>query len=199
MTSSWLFLSTLNYDARSTTHQTSVRSPHQNVPFPRNTNIQDFDVCETVHHYNNDVSNQQDATIVVYWSFLLIYLNLLYMFRATNSPIIRSTFDCIYGFGTTHRYCCRSEAISVRCTKAVYSQKCSWRWTSLSPETCTADSNKSTKMINKRQMFNLVGLLHRCSGLCSEQHIRKIKTNLRPVKHNIRFFLQKHELHVSAN
>jgi len=29
---------------------------------------------------------------------LLIYLNLLYMFRTTNSPIFRSTFDCIYSF-----------------------------------------------------------------------------------------------------
>jgi len=32
--------------------------------------------------------------------FLLVYLNLLYMFRATNSPIFRSTFDCMYSFGT---------------------------------------------------------------------------------------------------
>ena len=30
---------------------------------------------------------------------LLIFLNQLYMFRATNSPILRST--------TVHRYCCR--------------------------------------------------------------------------------------------
>ena len=29
---------------------------------------------------------------------LLIYLNLLYMFRVTNSPIFRSTFDCMYSF-----------------------------------------------------------------------------------------------------
>jgi len=28
-----------------------------------------FDVCETVHHYNNDVSNQKDATIFAYLSF----------------------------------------------------------------------------------------------------------------------------------
>jgi len=32
--------------------------------------------------------------------FLLVYFNLLYMFLATNSPIFRSTFDCIYSFGT---------------------------------------------------------------------------------------------------
>jgi hypothetical protein len=29
---------------------------------------------------------------------LLIFLNQLHMFRATNSPIFRSTFDCIYSF-----------------------------------------------------------------------------------------------------
>ena len=39
--------------------------------------------------------------------FLLIYFDMLCMFRATNSPIFRSTFDCIYSFGTMHRYCCR--------------------------------------------------------------------------------------------
>jgi len=29
------------------------------------------------------------------------------MFRATNSPIFRITFDCIYSFGTMHWYCCQ--------------------------------------------------------------------------------------------
>ena len=29
---------------------------------------------------------------------LLIFLNQPYMFRATNSPILRSTFFCIYSF-----------------------------------------------------------------------------------------------------
>jgi len=34
----------------------------------------------------------------------------------------------------------RSEAISVHCTKSVYTVKtCCWRWVSLSPETCRAD------------------------------------------------------------
>ena len=32
---------------------------------------------------------------------LLIYLNLLCMFRATNSPIFRGSFDCIYSFRYT--------------------------------------------------------------------------------------------------
>ena len=121
--------------------------------------------------------------------FLLIYMNLLYVFRATNSPIFRSTFDCIYRFGTMHRYCCqpvqctkefnlvtgrqhyrcivlnqgtqpchRSAAISARCTKAVYTvKKCSWRWASLSPETCRAGSNISIKIsINENRCMLLV-------------------------------------------
>jgi len=47
-------------------------------------------------NFFNDVSNQQDAIIFLLLIFLLIYLNLLYMFRAKNSPIFRSTFDCTY-------------------------------------------------------------------------------------------------------
>ena len=39
---------------------------------------------------------------------LLIFLNQPYMFRATNSPILRSTFWLyIQLFGTMHRHCCR--------------------------------------------------------------------------------------------
>ena len=40
--------------------------------------------------------------------FLLIFLNQPNMFRATNSPILRSTFLTVYtAFGTMHRHCCR--------------------------------------------------------------------------------------------
>ena len=42
----------------------------------------------------NEVNNQQDATT---FSFINL-LNQSYMFRATNSPILRSIFDCIYSF-----------------------------------------------------------------------------------------------------
>jgi len=88
--------------------------------------------------------------------FLLIKMNLFYMFRATNSPIFRSIFDCIYthSFGTMHRYCCRLVILSPVCSNIgalyqsctyIYSQKCSWTWASLSPETCRADSNRSKK------------------------------------------------------
>ena len=40
----------------------------------------------------NEASNQQDAKTFR----LLIFLNQPYMFRATNSPILRNTFDCIH-------------------------------------------------------------------------------------------------------
>ena len=62
---------------------------------------------------------------------LLIFLILPSMFRATNSPILRSAFDCIYSFwynaptllptgATWHR----SAAVSVHCTQScIYSQK----------------------------------------------------------------------------
>ena len=42
-------------------------------------------------------------------SLLLIFLNQPYMFRAKNSPILRSTFLNVYtAFGTIHGHCCRS-------------------------------------------------------------------------------------------
>ena len=43
---------------------------------------------------NIEVSNQLDATK---FSFINL-LNQPYMFRATDSPILRSTYDCIYSF-----------------------------------------------------------------------------------------------------
>ena len=51
-----------------------------------------FDVYVTVHHQYIDVNNQQDATTFR----LLIFLNQPNMFQATNSPILRSIFNCIY-------------------------------------------------------------------------------------------------------
>ena len=79
---------------------------------------------------------------------LLIFLNQPYMFRATNSPILRSTFDCIHSFwynaadsaaDRCHRNTDRQQC---RCTvpKAVYTfKKCSWGWANLSSETCRAE------------------------------------------------------------
>jgi len=94
--------------------------------------------------------------------FLLIYLNLRYMFRATNSPIFRSTFDCIYRFGTMHRRCCWpvGSNIGALYQNCIYSKKCSWRWASLSPETCSADWNRSIKRsINENCCILLVAYI----------------------------------------
>jgi len=105
---------------------------------------------------------------------LLIYLNLLYMSLATNSPICRSTFDCLYSFGAMHRYCCQlvrglssiwnlslvGSNISALYQSCIYSQKCSWRWANLLPETYRADSNRSIKRsINKNCCILLVAYI----------------------------------------
>ena len=62
-----------------------------------------------VRKWYNDVNTPQDATIFL----LLISLIQPYMFRATNTA-----------FGTMHRHCSRSAAVSLHCTKScIYSQK----------------------------------------------------------------------------
>ena len=73
---------------------------------------------------------------------LLIFLNQLYMFRATNSPIFRSTFWLYIQLLVQ----CTDIAVTgrqqYRCIvpKAVCRvKKCFWGWASLSPETCRAD------------------------------------------------------------
>ena len=83
--------------------------------------------CENKAYKCNDVNNQQDATTFS----LLIFLNQPYMFRATNSPILRSTFWLYTAFGT-HRHCCRPVP------------RLSWGWANLSPETYTADLKRLT-------------------------------------------------------
>jgi len=119
-----------------------------------------FDVCETMHHWNNDVSNQQDATIFVYWSFYwYIWISSICFGRQTRpssgalltvyTALVQRTdiaTDRWQGWDGTRLSCHRLAAISVHCTKScIYSQKCSWRWASLSPETCRADSNISIR------------------------------------------------------
>ena len=60
--------------------------------------------------------------------------------------------------------CHWSAAISVHCTKAVYTvTKCFWRWASLSPETCRTNSNRSIK----RSISGIGCLHHRSSGSIS--------------------------------
>ena len=85
---------------------------------------------------------------------LLFFLNQPYMFRATNSPILRSTFLTAYTvFGTMHRHGCLpvsqwhpSAASWCIVPKAVYIvKKCSWGWANLSPETCRADLKNNNR------------------------------------------------------
>ena len=73
--------------------------------------------------------------------FLLVFLNQLYMFRATNSPTFRSTFWLYIQFLVQRTDIAAGRQQYRRVVpKTVYRvKKCSWRWASLSPETCTAD------------------------------------------------------------
>ena len=68
---------------------------------------------------------------------LLIFLIQPYMFRATNSPILRSTFWLYINFliECTGRQQCRCIL-----SKDVHTiKKCSWGWVNLAPETCRAE------------------------------------------------------------
>ena len=63
-----------------------------------------FDVCLTVHHQYNDVSNQQDATT---FSFINLFKSTL---RVSGDKFFHSQehFLTVYtAFGTMHRHCCR--------------------------------------------------------------------------------------------
>jgi len=99
---------------------------------------------------------------------LLIFLYQPYMFRATNSPILRSTFwlyiQLLVQFTDTAAD--RSGATGrqhYRCIvpKPVYTvKKCSWEWAYLSPETCRADLKR---LINEKLLY-LLGCLHHCTN-----------------------------------
>jgi len=106
--------------------------------------------------------------------FLSIYLNLLYMFRATNSPIFRSTFWLyIQLWYNAPRFLPTGDKVEMdlnlvtgrqqnRCIvpKLYTVKRCSWRWASLSPETCTADANISIKRsINENCCILLVAYI----------------------------------------
>jgi hypothetical protein len=79
------------------------------------------------------------------------FLNQPYMFRATNSPILMSTFDRMHSFwynAPTLLRPVRSAAVSVHCTKScIYSQKCPWGWANLLPQShrSAAESVHCTK------------------------------------------------------
>ena len=88
---------------------------------------------------------------------LLIFLIQPYMFRAKNSPILRSTFFAVYtAFGSMHRHCfwpvppgtvpaapVGSSVDALYQELYIQSKKCSWGWANLSPETCRAELKRS--------------------------------------------------------
>ena len=88
------------------------------------------------------------------------------MFRATNSPILRSTFWLyiellVQCTDTAADRCHGSDAGRQQCRcivpKAVYTvKKCSWGWANLSPETCRAELKK----INKRKSFGILLVIY---------------------------------------
>ena len=111
--------------------------------------------------YINDVSNQQDATIFVscslYWSTWICSTCFGRQTRPSSGALLTV---CTVLVHTMHRYCCRpvemelsaistlspvGSNIGALYQSCIYNQKCSWRRASLSPETCTADSNRSIK------------------------------------------------------
>ena len=104
---------------------------------------------------------------------LVIFLNQPYMFRTKNSPILRSTFwlyiHLLVQCTDTAADRCHTVApvVSVRCPKScIYSQKCSWGWANLSPETCRADLKRLKRLMNEK-LLHLVGCLHRWSSKIS--------------------------------
>ena len=73
---------------------------------------------------------------------LSIFLNQPYMFRATNTPILRSTFWLYMQLLVQYTYTVTD------LPKAVYTvKKCSWGWANLSSETCRAELKR---LINEK-------------------------------------------------
>jgi len=103
-----------------------------------------------------DVSNQQDATNYIYWSFYISST----CFGQQTRPSSGAPFDCIYSFWyNAPIQLLTGDKVEMelhlnhvigwqqnRCIvpKAVYTvKKRSWGWTSLSPETCRAVLKRS--------------------------------------------------------
>ena len=75
------------------------------------------DVCVTVHHQYNDVSNQQDA---ITFSFINLFKSALYVSGDKFAHPQEHLLTVYTAFGVMHR----SAAVSVHCTKScIYSQK----------------------------------------------------------------------------
>jgi hypothetical protein len=84
-------------------------------------NLQEVDVCVTVHHQYKDVSNQQDAKN---FSFIRLFRSALHVPGDKFAHPQEHFLTVCTAFGTMHRHCCRLAAVSVNCTKScIYSQK----------------------------------------------------------------------------
>ena len=142
----------------------------------RNLHVMSLSNCEYLNFSSdldkirhNDVNNQQDATIFVYWSIWICSTCFGRQTRPSSGALLtvytalvqRSDIaaDRWQGWdGTTvSAVGSNTGALYQSC---IYSQKCSWRWASLSPETCRADSNESIKRsINENYCILLVAYL----------------------------------------
>jgi len=96
--------------------------------------------------------NQQDATIFVswflYWSIWICSTRFGWQIHPPSGAVFDYTYMCVYIYIYIYIYM----QVLVQCTdiaalyrSCIYSQKFSWRWASLSSETCRADSNRSIK------------------------------------------------------
>ena len=98
---------------------------------------------------NNDVNNQQYATT---FSFINFFNSALHVSGDKFAHPQEHFFTVYTALVTMRRHCCRtvhrSAAVSVHCNKScIYSQKCSWWWANLSPETCRAELKR---LINEK-------------------------------------------------
>ena len=160
-------------------------------------------------HLYNDANNQKAPTTFLH---LLIFLIQPYKFRATNSPILRSTFwlyiqlllqctdiaaDRCHGWEGTdvpsqpwHR--CLQQCLCI-VPKTVYTvKKCSWGWANLSPETRRAELKR---LINEK-LLHLVGYLDRCTKMMHGH--TDVKFNWRQVAET-RFAVENYTLQTKLN
>jgi len=121
---------------------------------------------------NDDVSNQQDATIVVYWSFYRSIWVCFTCFGRQTRPssgalltvytaLVQRTDIVVDRWqGSISTVSPVGRNIGALYQSYIYSQKCSCRWANLSPETCRADSNISIKRsINENCCILLVAYI----------------------------------------
>ena len=119
---------------------------------------------------DSDVSNQQDATSFVFWSFYWSIWICSTCFGRQTRPSSRALLtvytalvkcigiaaDLWQGWNGTSSI----SNVGALYQSCIYSQKCSWRWASLSPETSRADSNRSIKRsINENCCILLVAYI----------------------------------------